>query len=124
MRITTSILTSIFTFSVLVACGGKGTTEDDTTQDTTPEDTTTDTSVDVPSEDGGCTSDSDCDDGVFCNGVETCNSSGECEEATTVECDDGDPCTEDSCDEDAGECDHATIDDVIPRDREERSVQG
>lgn len=47
-----------------------------------------------------CTSDPDCDDGVFCNGAEACDG-GLCShsnEADGTSCDDGDPCTvNDSC---------------------------
>ena len=52
-------------------------------------------------EDGICVNEAvDCDDGVFCNGVETC-------EAATGDCIDGDdPCDADTeyCDEDNDEC--------------------
>ena len=47
-----------------------------------------------------CTTDSDCDDGLFCNGAETCNlETFECESGTPVIADDGVSCTVDSCDE-------------------------
>jgi len=40
-----------------------------------------------------CTSNADCDDGLFCNGAETCNlGTGQCEAGT-------DPCYPDACDE-------------------------
>jgi sugar lactone lactonase YvrE len=39
-----------------------------------------------------------CDDGVFCNGVERCQPSGECRSFPPPDCDDGDECTVDSCD--------------------------
>jgi len=69
--------------------------------------------------DGGCAHPPvDCDDGVFCNGVEQCLGNGPCETGTPpcppellcdevheacvecisgADCDDGDPCTADSC---------------------------
>ncbi len=47
----------------------------------------------------GCTSSSECDDSLFCNGVETC-SEGACAPGTPPELDDAIPCTDDRCDED------------------------
>jgi len=44
-----------------------------------------------------------CDDGLFCNGAETCGAEG-CEDGTAVVCDDGVDCTSDSCDETADAC--------------------
>ena len=47
-----------------------------------------------------CSSDPDCDDGVFCNGAETCNPQGQCVAGT-------DPCGEPAapyCDEDGDAC--------------------
>jgi cysteine-rich repeat protein len=47
-----------------------------------------------------CTMDEDCDDGLYCNGLETCNTDlSRCQAAGTDPCDDSDPCTDDSCDE-------------------------
>ncbi len=39
-----------------------------------------------------CTVDADCDDGLFCNGAETCNA-GSCQAGTAPVCDDGVACT-------------------------------
>lgn len=39
-----------------------------------------------------------CDDGVFCNGLETCDAITGCQAGTPLDCDDGDLCTTDSCD--------------------------
>lgn len=50
-----------------------------------------------------CAADVDCDDGVFCNGVETCVEE-RCVTGTPVICDDGDACTTDACEGDA--CTH------------------
>ena len=47
---------------------------------------------------GGCLVDGDCDDGLFCNGAETC-SAGSCQPGTPPSVDDGVSCTVDSCDE-------------------------
>jgi hypothetical protein len=45
----------------------------------------------------------DCEDGLTCNGAETCNPTTElCEAGTPPDCSDGDPCTYDSCDEQSG----------------------
>jgi len=43
-----------------------------------------------------------CNDGLFCNGVETCDGSGTCVAGTPVTCDDGNVCTDDSCDSVSG----------------------
>ncbi len=69
-----------------------------------------------------CDSDPQCDDGLFCTGVETCDAGfcrfgddpcpGQfCNEQTETcgcltdpDCDDEDPCTADSCDTDTGDC--------------------
>jgi len=65
-----------------------------------------------------CTMDSDCDDGLFCNGAETCDANGKCQAGTDRcpgqmcddnldacfdclddgDCDDNNDCTVDSCD--------------------------
>ncbi|MEE9293297.1 MAG: hypothetical protein V3U83_10245, partial [Acidobacteriota bacterium] len=47
-----------------------------------------------------CLADADCDDGIVCNGSETCDSgTGQCLAGTPPDCDDLNPCTVDSCDE-------------------------
>lgn len=51
-----------------------------------------------------CDRDADCDDGVFCNGVETC-SSGSCTAGPSLT-DDGIDCTSDSCDEETQTIEH------------------
>ncbi len=56
-----------------------------------------------------CTSDSQCDDDLFCNGIERCSPDNEgagldgCVAGLEVDPDDGIPCTEDSCDDSLGE---------------------
>ncbi len=58
-----------------------------------------------------CQSDGDCDDGLFCNGAETCNLlSGACEAGTAPNCDDGVSCTDDSCNEGTDSCDNTPND--------------
>ena len=52
-----------------------------------------------------CQDDSDCDDGLFCNGAETCDN-GSCAGGTMVDCGDGVDCTVDSCNEDTDGCDN------------------
>jgi hypothetical protein len=65
----------------------------------------------------GCTVDADCDDGLFCNGAETCNTgTGECEAGTPVDCDDGVACTDDSCNELTDSCDNEANDANCPDD--------
>ncbi len=51
-----------------------------------------------------CDQDSECDDGQFCNGTETCGADGNCVRGEVPECDDGVDCTDDSCDNEAGAC--------------------
>jgi hypothetical protein len=53
----------------------------------------------------GCTSNSDCDDGLFCNGAETCDSNQQCQSGTPPTCGLGnaDPqCNDASCDDSMG----------------------
>jgi len=58
----------------------------------------------------GCVANADCDDGVFCNGAETCDStSGACLASTPPTCNDGNSCTADSCDASANACVHTPI---------------
>jgi hypothetical protein len=52
-----------------------------------------------------CTIDANCDDGLFCTGVESCVS-GICQGGTPVDCADTVDCTVDSCDEAANACKH------------------
>lgn len=51
-----------------------------------------------------CTSDSDCDDGLYCNGMETCDPQNGCQAGTPVACADGISCTVDACDEATDSC--------------------
>jgi endonuclease/exonuclease/phosphatase family metal-dependent hydrolase len=64
----------------------------------------------------GCTLDAECQDGIFCNGVEVC-SAGTCLGGAPETCDDGVSCTVDTCDEGAQAClhtaDHAACDDGL-----------
>src|SRR4051812_10746232 len=68
-------------------------------------DVPTDRPRDVVPVDQGCTSNAQCDDGVFCNGVEQCNA-GRCERLAPVDCADAIDCTQDRCDEAARMCVH------------------
>jgi hypothetical protein len=70
-----------------------------------PEDPAGDDVVGMP-----CTSDEDCEDGLFCNGEEFCHPAGECRRAPAPDCSDGDDCTTDSCVEETDSCDHVLID--------------
>jgi hypothetical protein len=100
-----------FTVLVLAAgcVGGSSGTDasGDVAADTTG-DGVADAADDAVAEDGAaevaCADDSDCDDGLWCNGEETCGDAGECVEGTAVECDDADPCTSDECDEASAAC--------------------
>ncbi len=74
--------------------------------------------VDSCSEAGACEhTDLDCDDGLFCNGPETCDPTGGCQDGTPPVIDDGVACTDDSCDEINGvvvnEPNHGTCDDGV-----------
>ena len=51
-----------------------------------------------------------CDNGLFCDGIETCDASSDCEDGTPPNCDDGVPCTVDNCDEGADMCTNTTND--------------
>lgn len=51
-----------------------------------------------------------CDDGLFCNGVEQCQAYFGCIAGENVVCDDGIECTYDSCDEDAKQCKFEALD--------------
>jgi hypothetical protein len=57
----------------------------------------------------GCASDASCDDGLFCNGAESC-AAGSCVAGIAVDCDDGVACTADSCDPASDACMHAPDD--------------
>ncbi|MFQ5514510.1 MAG: hypothetical protein ACE5FG_08715, partial [Myxococcota bacterium] len=58
------------------------------------------------------TDDSLCDDGLFCNGAETCSGTLDCQPGTAPALDDGILCTADSCDEIADQVVH-TPDDTV-----------
>ncbi len=58
---------------------------------------------------GGCQSDPECDDGLFCNGAETCVANS-CQPGTAVDCNDGVGCTDDSCNEATDSCDNVAND--------------
>jgi serine protease len=52
-----------------------------------------------------------CDDGVYCNGAETCDATLGCQAGTPVVCDDGNECTTDSCNESLKACENIKVDD-------------
>ncbi len=51
-----------------------------------------------------------CDNGLFCDGTETCDPVLDCQPGTPINCDDGIACTVDSCDEAAGSCQNTADD--------------
>lgn len=57
-----------------------------------------------------------CDDGLFCNGEESC-SDGTCQSGTPIDCNDGKFCTQDSCNEESDACvnDAASMSGVVCR---------
>ena len=61
---------------------------------------------------GGCSVDADCDDGLFCNGVESCGVGGVCTQGLPVDCFDGVGCTADACNEFLDTCTHIAVDAV------------
>jgi len=54
--------------------------------------------------------DANCGDGLYCNGVETCDPVLDCQAGTTVDCGDLVGCTDDSCNETTDSCDNITND--------------
>ena len=54
--------------------------------------------------------DSNCDNGLYCDGAETCDSLLDCQSGTAVNCDDGVGCTNDSCNEGTDSCDNVAND--------------
>lgn len=74
--------------------------------------------VDVCVVNFGCnniSADENCDDGVFCNGAETCDLALGCQDAPPVVCpSDGIACTVESCDEQANTCTAVPDDDLCP----------
>lgn len=58
---------------------------------------------------GTCVSAADCDDGLLCNGSESCLR-GTCAAGIRVDCDDGIACTVDRCDEATIQCEHIPTD--------------
>jgi len=54
--------------------------------------------------------DTSCDDGLWCNGTESCDILLDCQAGTAPDCDDGVDCTADACNEDADSCDHLADD--------------
>ncbi len=54
--------------------------------------------------------DSACDDGLFCDGVESCDLLQGCLPGTTIDCNDGIACTQDICNESEDICEHSARD--------------
>lgn len=63
-------------------------------------------SLDLAAPPAGCTSHTECDDGLFCNGAEQCVSNS-CQAGSAPNCSDSVACTTDSCNESTDSCDHA-----------------
>jgi len=62
---------------------------------------------------GACShvaSDALCDNGLVCDGLETCSASSGCQPGVPIQCDDGVGCTFDFCSEPNGSCIHGPID--------------
>ena len=56
--------------------------------------------------------DNACDNGLFCDGAETCNATLGCQAGTAPNCDDGVSCTVDACNEGSDSCDNTPDDSV------------
>ena len=54
---------------------------------------------------GTCQTDQECEDGDWCNGIETCRG-GICRAGGAVDCNDGNTCTLDRCEENEDRCEH------------------
>jgi hypothetical protein len=60
--------------------------------------------------DAPCTTNTQCDDGKYCNGTETCNTTtGKCAAGTKPNCADTHACTTDVCDETSKSCQHLPV---------------
>lgn len=70
-----------------------------------------------------CGSDSECDDGNFCNGQEQCIK-GKCSATLQLPCNDNEPCTIDLCDEATDQCSHEAPDYDGDRHRMEGCLDG
>ena len=57
----------------------------------------TDSCDNVPNE-------ANCDNGLYCDGDETCDAVLDCQDGTPVDCDDSVGCTDDSCDDGLDTC--------------------
>ena len=57
---------------------------------------------------GACSKDLDCQNGVFCDGYETCVA-GVCHLAARLACDDNNPCSSDTCTEAQQSCSYASV---------------
>jgi hypothetical protein len=64
---------------------------------------------DTQSDTCGCQIDADCDNGLFCDGVERCVANA-CQPGTPVDCNDGVGCTVDACNEATDSCDNTPDD--------------
>lgn len=69
---------------------------------------TTDTSTGDSGTGKACTSSSDCDDGVYCNGFERCVG-GKCAPPLEGPCDSKSSCVKDACDEATKKCTHTVV---------------
>jgi hypothetical protein len=56
----------------------------------------------------GCTSNAGCDDGIYCNGAETCQA-GTCVKGVAITCNDSNACTSDTCSETAKACAYSPL---------------
>ena len=71
---------------------------------------TTDTCNPVGGACGHTANNAFCDDGLACNGLETCDAVQGCVAGQFINCDDGVACTADTCNEPGGTCTHPPID--------------
>jgi hypothetical protein len=93
---------AVFAFGTSMACGGGGEGASDAGSDA-PVDAQSDGVSDGPKPGDPCTTAADCDDHVFCDGVEECVGD-RCSGPRNVACRDRGGCASSTCVEDAGEC--------------------
>ncbi len=60
--------------------------------------------------------DSDCSDGQYCNGQETCDPVRDCQDGESIVCTDGVACTVDECDEEQDQCTYTPDDGLCTED--------
>lgn len=110
------VLLAVFALSCSEDTGSDASAvEDDVGGDADPMDVLADMDDVAPEVEGDspetCTSNADCDDGIFCNGTERCFN-GECFDSRSPQCEDHIPCTADECDEEERFCNFVPLEEL------------